>query len=105
MGLTLPNLRYLSSGGVTIKKPKIKRWKLKTWRNEPNMEKEEEKFHPIFHSWMIESITRTNPLRNGGVSVKGSTTVWCSTQAWDLLIFNGELVIIRDFLVDPNGLL
>ena len=37
-------------------------------------------------------------------SVEGALAVLCSTQTGNLLILDGELVIIRDLLIDTDGL-
>lgn len=37
--------------------------------------------------------------------VEGSSAVLCTTQTRDFVLFNGELVIIRDLLVHTNRLL
>lgn len=36
--------------------------------------------------------------------IQRSPTVLCPTQTGDLLVLNGELVVISDLLVDINGL-
>lgn len=36
--------------------------------------------------------------------IQRSPTVLCPTQTWDLLVLDGELVVVRDLLVDVNGL-
>lgn len=40
-----------------------------------------------------------------GHLVEGSSAVLRATQTWDFVLFNGKLVIIRDFLVHTNRLL
>lgn len=34
--------------------------------------------------------------------IKRSPAVLCPTQTWDLLVLDGELVVVSDFLVDIN---
>ncbi len=50
--------------------------------------------------WQVMSRGRSRTLL-----VEGSSAVLCATQTWDFVLFNWELVIIRDLLVHTDRLL
>ncbi len=50
--------------------------------------------------WQVMSRERSRTLL-----VEGSSAVLCATQTWDFVLFNWELVIIRDLLVHTDRLL
>lgn len=49
-------------------------------------------------------VFREFPLGQGLTLVQRSPTVLCPTQAGDLLVLDGELIVVGDLLVDIDGL-
>ena len=56
--------------------------------------------HP---GWMVRPIS-TRRGCSDHLSVEGSSAVVCFAQTWDLLILNGEFVVVGDLLVDADRL-